>query len=259
MWKSESMIPQLKKLGLSEVEIKVYETALMKDSATIAEIAVQAGVKRPTAYVAMGRLEELGLLVRTTKGKKSVFTVGSTERLRNLARKMRRKVVAAELALEELLPRLETLLGRASIPAPRVQSYEGIAGAKSIIEDIAACPEPWYFFGSSEEAFNLLGVTGMEELLVDAYRLRKMVGQPKSYFITDEGMLRHPKFHTRLPHIREMRFFPKPMRMQSIFIAYGNKIAFLVMARPPHAIVIESKEIAEMAKAMYSILWESFK
>ena|SRR3989338_2805529 len=253
------MIPQLKKLGLSEVEIKVYETALMKGSATIAEIAAQAEVKRPTAYVAAERLEELGLLTRATKGKKTLFSPGSPERLRNLTRKMRRKVIAAELALEELLPRLEMLLGRASVPVSQTHTHEGIVGVKAVLEDIAACPEPWYFFGSSEEAFNLLGVTGMEELLVDAYRLRKMVGQPKSYFITDEGMLRHPKFHTRLPHIREMRFFPKPMRMQSIFIAYGNKIAFLVMARPPHAIVIESKEIAEMAKAMYSILWESFK
>lgn len=253
------MIPQLKKLGLSEVEIKVYETALMKGSATIAEIAAQAEVKRPTAYVAAERLEELGLLVRATQGKKSVFTAGSPERLRNLARKMRRKVVAAELALEELLPRLGTLFSRTSTAAPQVISYEGIAGVKSVVEDIAACPEPWYFFGSSEEAFTILGVTGMEELFVDAYRLRRMAGQPTSYFITDEGFLRHPKFHTRLPHIRDMRFFPKSIPMKSVFVVYGTRVAFLVAARPPHGIVIESEEIASMVKVAYRIMWESFK
>ncbi len=253
------MIPQLKKLGLSEVEIKIYETALMKGNATIAEIAAQAEVKRPTAYVAAERLEELGLFVRTTQGKKMVFTAGSPEKLKNLARKMRRKVIVAELALEELLPRLETLLDRASTPAPQVHSYEGIVGVKNVIEDIAACPEPWYFFGSSEEAFNLLAVTGMEELFVDAYRLRRMAGQPKSYFITDEGILRHPKFHASIPPIREMRFPPKPIPMKSVCIVYGSRVAFLVVARPPHGIVIESEEIASMAKAMYHIMWESFK
>ena len=35
------MIPQLKKLGLSEVEIKVYETALMKGSTTIASKIIE--------------------------------------------------------------------------------------------------------------------------------------------------------------------------------------------------------------------------
>lgn len=253
------MIPQLKKLGLSEVEIKVYETTLMKGSATIAEIAAQAEVKRPTAYVAAERLEELGLLVRVTHGKKNVFTAGSPEKLRNLARKMRREVISAELALEELLPRLGTLLDRASFPAPQTHSCEGMAGVKGVIEEIAVCPEPWYFFGSSEEAFNLLGVTGMEELFVDAYRLRRMAGQPKSYFITDEGILRHPKFNASQPPIREMRFFPKPIPMKSVFVVYGVRVAFLIAARPPRAMVIESEEITSTVKAAYRIMWESFK
>jgi DNA-binding MarR family transcriptional regulator len=253
------MIPQLKKLGLSEAEIKVYETALMKGSATIAEIAVQAEVKRPTAYVAAERLEEMGLFERSTKGKKTIFSAGSPEKLRNLARRMRRKVIAAELALEELLPRIETLLSRTSGISPQVYTYEGLAGVKSVIEDIAVCREPWYFFGSSEEAFNLLGVTGMEELFVDAYRLRKMAGQPTSYFITDEGFLRHPKFHVSIPPVREMRFFTKPIPMKAVFIIYGNKVAFLVAARPPHAIVIESEEIAIMTRAAYHIMWDSFE
>ena len=72
---------QLKNLGLSDNEAKVYTAMLELGPATVLEISAKAGVNRPTTYVQVESLKKMGLVSTQTKGKKQLFIAQSPEQL----------------------------------------------------------------------------------------------------------------------------------------------------------------------------------
>lgn len=99
----------LQQLGLSDKEAKTYLASLELGSATAQEIAKKTNLKRPTVYFVINRLIQLGLMSSFEKGKKTYFTAESPERLIALAARQRRKVVALEEELQNILPQLNNL------------------------------------------------------------------------------------------------------------------------------------------------------
>ena len=64
------MLTQLKHIGLSENEAKVYLAMLELGPSPVLEIAAKAGINRPTAYAQIESLKKMGLVSMQTKGKK---------------------------------------------------------------------------------------------------------------------------------------------------------------------------------------------
>ena len=77
---------ELKKLGLSDKEAKIYYTSLSRGPETAPNLAKLAYVVRPTTYVIIEGLIKKGLMSSFEKGKKTFYVAESPEHLLSIIR-----------------------------------------------------------------------------------------------------------------------------------------------------------------------------
>lgn len=129
------MITELKKLGLSEKEAKVYLAALELGGQTAQIIARKAGVNRVTTYVILQGLITKGLVSTITQGKKTLFAGEAPEQLDHLLRKQEEDIFEHRRDLEKMIPELRALYNRAE-GKPKVRFFEGYEGVRSMVEEV---------------------------------------------------------------------------------------------------------------------------
>lgn len=131
------MLPQLKKLGLTDTEAKVYVSALELGEATTTRIAQKAKLKRTTVYSAILVLRELGLLTRAKRGKRFVYFAedpGVVVRLAEERLKVAKSVLPSLLGIANLIDK-----------KPKVLFYEGLEGVKNLYRKTLSYPNiPMY-------------------------------------------------------------------------------------------------------------------
>src|SRR3989344_5864289 len=120
-------INQLKNLGLSENEAKVYLAMLELGPASAMEISQKSGINRPTAYVQIESLKKLGLVSTQTKGKKQLFIAESPDQLEFVLDKQLTDVKNKKDELQKMIPELLNLY-RSSGSQPQVRFFEGKEG-----------------------------------------------------------------------------------------------------------------------------------
>lgn len=252
------MEEELKKLGLSEHEAKVYLTGLSLGPSTAAQLADSTGIKRPTVYLAAKNLIKQGLMHQTV-GKKTLFVAEKPQKLEKLTKRLRRNVIDSEILLENILPEL-LKLPKQHNEEPEVNFYSGIEGVKNIALEISASPSPWHFFGSGKKILEVLVKSKRMDILHDSWALREKPDRPKIQLITDSGVFALGKEwkETKNPW-REIKILPNVIKSGSGFFIYENKLAVINMENEPFAAVIKSKEVVEVVKLMYQIIWKSLK
>jgi HTH-type transcriptional regulator, sugar sensing transcriptional regulator len=91
------LIEKLKQMGFSDYEAKCYLALFERDSLTASEVSILAGVPRPNAYEALGKLTAKGLCM-AVPGKTKKFTVADPEYLRE---KQLEKLHQTNLTIQE--------------------------------------------------------------------------------------------------------------------------------------------------------------
>ena len=71
---------ELRKLGLTEKEVRVYLAGLELGPSSVQKIAEMAKITRPTSYEIIKKLEQKGLFAKTTQNKKRHFSAQSPEK-----------------------------------------------------------------------------------------------------------------------------------------------------------------------------------
>ncbi len=251
------MEEELQKLGLSEHEAKVYLAALSLGPSSAWQISEQSGIKRPTVYLALENLIKQGLIIESFAGKKRLFEAEKPQKLGKLTKRMRRQVVDAEILLESILPGL-IKFPKQYAEEPKVSFYSGVEGLKNIALEISACPTSWLFFGSGAKILDKLVKSKRMDILNEAWALRGNPDRPKIYIITDSGVFALGKEwqKTKTPW-REMKILPGVISVGTGFIIYEDKLAILNLENKPFAAVIKSKEVVEVVKVMYQLIWKS--
>ena len=56
--------------------------------------------------------------------------------------------------------------------------------------------------------------------------------------------------------LRKVKLIPKEFNYHGAVMIFGNKIAFLSFTKDYIAVVIESKELADIQRAMFEYTWE---
>ncbi len=250
------MEEELLKLGLNKNEAKIYLAGLSIGPATAHNLAEYTKIKRPTVYFALSRLEEFGLVSETRANKKTLFQTEPPEKLERLTKRMRRKVIDAELMLEILIPNMKKL-PQVSTEESNVFVFHGNNGVKNILLDVSASTSSWYVFGSATKILTQIAHLDLREILEEGEKLRQKSGRPKIYFITDSGILALKEFQEYKPERREIKILPLTIKNSSIFIIYQDKLAIINLGTQAMATVIQNREAVEVVKVMYQLIWKS--
>jgi len=130
---------ELRKLGLSEKEVKVYLVGLELGPSAVQTIALKAGFARPTTYEIIKKLEQKGLFAETGRKGKRYFTAQSPENILGILRTQKREIEEKEREFIRIISVLEL---RYSKEKEGIEVFKGKEGFKALEEIISFSSTP---------------------------------------------------------------------------------------------------------------------
>ncbi|MDP1695051.1 MAG: helix-turn-helix domain-containing protein, partial [Candidatus Woesearchaeota archaeon] len=126
----ESIIQEaLSAFGLDQKEIRVYVGLLELGETTAGELAQKVHLQRELTYVVLNRLENKGVISTIIKNNKKRFeAINPSELLKKIEEKKK--------ILEQALPTFKQLQDTPSSFKPKIQTFEGKEGIKTIFNKI---------------------------------------------------------------------------------------------------------------------------
>ncbi len=248
------MISELKKLGLSEKEAKVYVAALELGAQTAQLIARKANVNRATTYVILQGLIAKGLASTITQGKKSLFAAEAPEQLDHLLRKREEDIFEHRRDLEKMIPELRALYNRAE-GKPKVRFFEGYEGIRSMVEEVTRnLPRGTGMveFLALDEA---LAAFPNYEALVTFHLLKRRLtarviythqGGPQKG-MDDPDEQRRAKFVDRAQY---------PFASTILVIPEVHRVVVSTYRRGYFGVIIENAELAGTLQSIFAFFWD---
>ena len=243
------MLTQLKQLGLSDNEAKVYLAMLELGSATMLEISTKAGINRPTAYVQIESLKKIGLVSTQVRGKKTYFIAESPKQLESILEREEKEIELKKDELAKILPELATLFSLGD-RKPVVRFFEGVEGIHKVHEEFIKS-------GATE----ILDITSLD----DAQRV--FPNQLRSYAPKRAARgIRSKVIYTSsrgavLPaqdgeSLRETKYIDaKKFSFGSDIAIFGDNVVISSFKGKLSATVITDLEIANSFRNLFNFLW----
>ncbi len=246
------MLKELQDIGLSEKEAKVYLASLEIGRATADQLAKHAKIVRSTTYVQIDALMKMGLMSTYEEGKKTYFAPESPGYLKRIFELKRKEFEAKELELDGFLPEL-------------LQKFEG-AGERPLVrffngkEGITAMREETLELKPDEEikiiySFDsLLKIYTPEELRPYTTKREKRGIRVRSIYTRKDGPLEKSDITSNT----QRRFITyDKMPLSSDFFIFNNKVGLMAMSGSVFGVIIESQEIADSFRTIFSLIWET--
>ena len=245
----KTMLEQLKNIGLSDNEAKVYMAMLELGPSPVVEIARKAEVNRPTAYVQIESLKKKGLVSMQTKGKKNLFIAESPARLEFYLDSELKDVEQKKDELGKILPDLDKLFASAG-SRPSVRFFEGKEGVLAMqdmllksgvseISGVSSMDSVVKIFPNIQKEYSPERVKrGIRSRLIYSYSGGPVLKE------SDEKMLRESRFISsdKMPFIGDIT-------------VYGNSVAIIAFEGKVSGVVIEHPEIAKSFGQFFEFMW----
>ena len=244
------MLDDLKKIGLSENEAKVYLATLELGSSTAQQVAQKAELKRPTTYVQLESLMKRGLATSFEKNTKTMFRAEDPEHLRQVLDKEKEEQKEKAGTLEKILPGLGNLYISAG-ERPRVRFFEGLSGLKTIQDEFLKTKEKLVrSIANADDVLETFPAHGENYV---PRRVQKGIHSKLIYTSSKGDILRESNEKA----LRESKFvqldkFP----LSGETAIYGNIVSISMFRKKTFGVILESEEIANSFKAIFELLWE---
>lgn len=232
----------LENIGLNAKEAKVYLAALEIGSNPVSKIASKAKINRVTTYDIIEKLAKKGLISSFTRAKVKYFTATDPE---VVITDFQRKVGE----LKNVLPDLQRLSGETV--HPRVRYFEGFDGIRHIYEDTLTSKTEILNYGDSEEIRkhwpsydeDYVAKRAKQKIFLRGIALDDEYGRKVVQNNTDYN--------------REIRLIPKDkFNFSNEIHIYDDKVAIISYKDELIGMIIESPEIANTQRSIFSMVWE---
>lgn len=246
----------LEQLGLSKKEISVYSVLLELDSALVTDIAEKAGINRTSCYDILTSLSKRGLVSKIVKKKKIYFNADDPKKLISYLDREKEqeynKIEKQKNLIKEVLPELSSLF-KPRATKPKVELYEGEKGMREAYEDTLTADGIYYAYANFETMHE-----GLPNFFPDYYKRRvkaKILG--RGIFPNNKATLDQLKNNKE--EMRESIVLgDKSLTYSPEVIIYNNKV-LIASWKEKMVIIITSKEMADLMKITFNLLWGSLK
>lgn len=235
-------IAKLQQLGLTQKEAQVYLAVLEIGHGTAQKIAEQSQLPKSTAYDVLKSLLAQGLIGVYVKKKRRYFVASSPDSLHDKLKKQ-------EEVLQNCLPELHALY-KGLAHKPKVRLYEGKVGIRPIVQETLVEAKEIVGFGSVDEVFSKL-----DQHFPSFSKERAKRRIPIRLFVCDTVLARK-RAETGVGELREMKFFKPSFPFRSFIWVWGNKVAISLLGEEMQFLVIESRELVLMLRALFEDMWK---
>ena len=235
---------QLKELGLTDNEVRIYLLLLEQGLMNPSEISQKLGLHRGYVYDALERMQEKEVANSILKNNKRYFQATSPENLVELLR----------LRLEDFQKIVPNLMKIREFEKEetKVELHKGKRVYRTLIKDIMSTVK-------ENEKVLLIGVD--EKTLLNAVEpiyLKQYFNVIVNKNIKEEVILKKGMKKFDIKNVSH-KYLDEKYVGDIEQIIYGNKIALFVLGTPYYLIVIENKKIADSYRKQFDLLWKQAK
>ncbi len=233
------------RMGLTPAQTKTYLELVKAGSLTPPQLAKKIDESRTTAYMALARLEEVGLAVKIAGAKTQAFAPASPSSLQRFLAKQQQELADVESAYREALPNLLSYY-YSHRGKPGVRFFEGEDGLEKIYEDHLRTHETVYFVRTpaDEQYFGNILYKYMQQrakMGIESHGLAPALPEAVDYARSNDGQLK-----------REMTWFPPEAYTAPVEIsAYGDKVSIVSFGEEAVGTIIESPQIAQAMRELF--------
>ncbi len=261
----------LRKIGLTENEIKIYLDLLASGSSTAYDIGKRTGIYRVHVYDKLEQLMNKGLVTHIYRGAKKFFQATPPSKILQHLEDKKRELEGQEEGIISLLPELEKM---ASLPKEDtfVEVFKGNEGLKYFLKDIIKTVKPG---GNSRDGKSGgRGGEGRGEVLITGIDDQKYQETLPIFMPQYFRDLKNNKIKERVITVQRkgIFLFDKALAPTTIYrfleakqfnptntFIYGNKVVIVSWGSPVTAVMIKNKEVAETYRSHFEHLWKVAK
>jgi sugar-specific transcriptional regulator TrmB len=231
---------QLKELGLTDNEIRIYLLLLKKGMLNPSQISEKLGLHRGYIYDALQRMQEKEFVSSVLQNNKKFFQATSPQ---NLVELLKFKLEG----LQKIVPELNGLV-EPTKEKTKVELHKGRRVYRTLIKDIIAT------VGKNETVL-LVGVNEQKLLEeVEPIYLKQYFSIIKEKNIKERVILKEGNKKFNIKNVAH-KFLAKEYIGNTEQIIYGEKVAIFIPGDPHHLIIMNNKEVADTYKKQFELLW----
>lgn len=236
----------LRKVGLSEGEVKVYNALLEIGVTSTNKIHEKVGIDRRNIYDILNKLIERGLVSYIEANDKRVFRLASPERIVSYIEEKRAMLEQTKKEIEKILPAIKEIASEKK-EETFAQIFKGAEGLKAVWDDMLNY-DCIYWMGSGNYVPNRFPAFWKDW---DRRRRKKKVKSLHLFRYEKREETDKKIFPTS-------RFLPKEFSGNpTVTVIYGNKVTQMLLGETITVFVIESSELAENYKLYHKFLWDN--
>lgn len=249
---TEHLKRTLTRVGLSEVEQKVYLTVLRLGAKPVGAIAKAVGLKRGQTYNIVDELLEKGIVQEFTKSGVRQVTVNSPENLMVLLESREAELKTTKKLLSEAIPFLEIMQTPALSPSA-VKFFRGVDGIRSLYEDTLTVGEDIYAVGDFGATFPVEESKELNDWIWN-YAKRRASAGIHYYGIINKSAHSDLAYRRRVAQKRSLKMLEGVSLPVEINI-YGGKVAMMSSANEKLGLLIEDVHVAETLRNLHRAVW----
>lgn len=253
MIKHSPLTQLLKEINFADKEIEVYLTLLNYEALKVAELTRKVDIHRVSLYGVLDELIHKGVVSKYKKGGATYYSALSPKLLINYLQREQEDTQSQfekkRQRVEALLPQLQSVQFY-NTSKPKVQFYEGAKGMREAYEDTLTARQPIMAYANVETMHE-----GLPNFFPKYYK-RRTAAKIGIRAILPINQLSVERAKQDQAELRQSKFFPPGITFSPEVNIYNNKV-LIASWKEKMAIIIESREFADLQKEIYEQLWQS--
>jgi sugar-specific transcriptional regulator TrmB len=238
------------KSGLSPEQAKIYSFLLSSGPKKARKIGLETGIKRGLVYKALDQLIELALVEKIEKdGEITLFSPLHPNHIVDLIAERKKTLESATEAIKGVVGQMTSDFNLIS-KKPNVQFYEGMSGAKTVLEDSLY---------AKSEILTYADLETVEKYIHDLNAWyageRDKYGLKKKVLVLDTPFNRKTMsgYHEEVTDVRFLPIESEPFA--TIVEIYDNKISYVSLGETIIGVIITDNRIADLHKKLFEFNW----
>ncbi|MBT3814504.1 winged helix-turn-helix transcriptional regulator [Candidatus Woesearchaeota archaeon] len=234
---------ELKELGLTENEIKVYLILLENGILNPSHIAQKTGLHRSYVYDTLERLIDRGIINTVLVNNKKHYQPVDPKALRQ-------SFELKLMKIDEILPKLSGLF-KSTQEETKVELHKGKRVYRTLIKDLTANLK-------KNDVVYLLGADEKILETVEPIYLKQYLTIIKNKNVKERIIVRKGTKKLKEKNI-EYKELDKQYFDETTIVIHQNKTYIFIWGNPYHLIVIENKKVASTYLKQFDLLWDIAK
>lgn len=249
-------IEPLRKLGLTEGEIKVYLALIRLGETTSGPLVDESGISVSKVYNIVERLAKKGLVSHIVKRKTKYFKAADPDRLLMHLKEKEEELRNQEANLKDMISMLK-LENNTAMTAETAQVYDGMRGIQTARErtlQIMKKGDEMWIIGIAQTPYEGM----MTSYFREYHKRRYQKGIFCRYLYNEYAREPYGKTSASYP-LSEVRYMPKGLITHGWIEIYADTVTIGINKGRSFSVVIQNQEVANSFKIYARLLWSLAK